>query len=242
MPIVAKLNVRRNRTWVQVVPDAGDAFTLPLHHAPGWLCAGAAVESGAWEELRNMAAYYTLLDKALSLLSRSEHFEAGLKRKLYSRERDPALIELVINECRRLGYIDDARAAGLCAGRLVARGGVGRARIKAELFRQGCPRELIDDALSEHAGQIDKAAEAAQLLDQRRQHFTSKLATLKRKLCQQQPDARRRSFELKRQLGAAVNNYLAAQGFSGEEARSAAQRYVLELLEDADGADGSCIT
>lgn len=237
MPVVAKLVLRRNRTWVQIVPDAGEAFTLPLQHAPAWLSAGASVEPATWEELRAVATYYTLLDKALALLSRSEHFEAGLRRKLYTRERDPALIERVIAECRRQGYIDDARAAGLCAGQLVARGGVGRARIKAELYRRGCPRELIDAAISEHAGQIDEAAEVAQLLDKRRRHFASKLATLRRKLALKQPDTRRHAFELKRLLGAAVGNYLAAQGFSGDEARAAVQRYVLELLGDAAGAD-----
>jgi regulatory protein len=237
MPIVAKLTLRRNRTWVQVAPTAGEALLLPLQHVPAWLSAGANVEAAAWEELRAAAAYYTLLDKALSLLSHSEHFEAGLRRKLYNRERDPALIERVIAECRRNGYLDDARAAGLCAGQLVARGGVGRARIKAELYRRGCPRELIDAALSEHAGQIDEAAEVAQLLSQRRKHFASKLATLRRKLKQKQPDARRHAFELKRQLGAAVGNYLAAQGFSSDEARAVAQRYVLELLGDDSGAE-----
>lgn len=237
MPVVAKLVLRRNRTWVQVVPDAGEAFTLPLQHAPAWLGAGVEVAAAAWAELSAAAAYYTLLDKALSLLAHSEHFEAGLRRKLYTRERDPALIERVIAECRRLGYLDDARAANLCAGQLVARGGVGRAKIKAELYRRGCPRELIDAALLEHAGQIDETVEVARLLHQRRRHFTSKLATLRRKLEQKQPDARRHGFELKRQLGAAVGNYLAAQGFSGDEARTAVQRYVLELLGDDTGAE-----
>jgi SOS response regulatory protein OraA/RecX len=240
MPIVAKLVLRRNRAWVQVVPGAGEAFTLPLQHAPAWLCAGMEVDPAAWDELRATAAYYTLLDKALALLARSEHFEAGLRRKLRDRERDAALVERVIAECRRQGYIDDARAAGLCAAQLVARGGVGRGRIKAELYRRGCPRELIDAALAEHAGQIDEAAEVAQLLAQRRKHFSSKLATLRRKLAQKQPDARRRAFELKRLFSAAVGNYLAAQGFSGDEARAAAQRYVLALLgEDGGGEDAS---
>jgi regulatory protein len=236
MPVVQKLVPRRNQAWAQIIPDTGAAISLPYEHVPPGIGAGADVDEPAWAELCRLSAYYVLLDKALGMLSRREHFEFELKRKLWQRERDEPLIERVLAECRRLSYIDDARAANALAAQLVQRGGMGRPRIKAELSRRGCPRELLDAVLQEHAAQIDETAETQRVLDQRRRHFAAKLEALRRKAVAKQPDARRREYELRRQLGTAVNNYLAAQGLTGDEARTASRRFVAELLgtEDQD--------
>lgn len=235
MPVVLKLLARRNQAWIQIVPDSGDPASLPYEQVPPGLSEGARLSADEWAEITQRSRYYVLLNKALSLLARREHFEAELKRKLWQRERDAALVERVLAECRRLGYIDDLRAANILAAQLVARGGMGRLRIKAELIRHGCPREMLDAALQEHALQIDEALETRNLLEQRRRHFTAKREALQRKLSKLE-DVRRREHELRRQLGAAVYNYLAAQGLTGDDARGVGRRFVQELL-GADIAD-----
>lgn len=233
MPVVLKLIPRRNRTWVQVVPDVGLELRLPVAHLPSWIAEGATVADGVWAEACRQSAYYVLLDKALSLLSHREHFEFELRRKLWQRERDESQIERVLAECRRLNYVDDSRAANTLAAQLVQRGGMGRPRIKAELSRRGCPRELLDEVLAEHTAQIDEAAETQRLLEQRRRHFAAKLVALQRK-ADKQPDPRRRDYDLRRQLGAAVSNYLAGQGLTGDEARAVSRRFILDLIGGDD--------
>ena len=236
MPIVLKLIPRRRETWVEIIPDDGLPLRLPRERLPAGIAPGSAVSEADWATLTREAAYYGLLDSALRILAHREHFEAELRRKLSARERDSRLVEQVMAHCRASAYLDDARAAELIAGQLVSRGGIGRPRLKAELYRRGCPPELIGPALEHHAGGIDEREEAAQLLAARRRQFASRLAQYERRLRLKQPDARRRAFELKRLLSAAVWSYLAAQGLMSEEAREEAGAFVAGLLEEQRGA------
>jgi len=80
--------------------------------------------------------------RALRAADRSRaELDARLEREgIEEDERRHALDEL-----ERLGYVDDARTAGLRAARLAERG-YGDAYIRAELERRGLP---VDEALAE---------------------------------------------------------------------------------------------
>jgi regulatory protein len=236
MPVILKVVPRRGGAWVELVPDAGDSLRLPAGHVPSWAAPGARVAQAAWTALALASRRHLLLDAAARILARREHFEAELRRKLARTEHDAALIEAALAECRRLGYVDDARAAQGYAAELGNRGGMGSPRIRAELMRRGCPAELAASAAAAYVGLIDEAAEVRVLLSRRERQFAAKLEALRRRLARKQPDARRREYALKRQLGAAVGNYLAAQGFASEEARDAALRFVERLLEEHGAA------
>ncbi len=62
-------------------------------------------------------------------------------------ERVEAMIEAVLEDMRRLGYLDDARYAAMKAGSL-ARKGRSQTAIRATLARQGVARERAEAALT----------------------------------------------------------------------------------------------
>lgn len=237
MPLIAKLVPRRKRTWIEIIAAEGGSIRLPAQHVPLGLCAGDTVNGDEWARLTSAAAYYGLFDRALSMLARREHFADELRRKLFFRERERELVERVVAACRGRGYLDDRRAAQYLVGALLARGGVGRAKLKAELLRRGCPRGLADETVDELAAGLDEAAEMRRLLAARRGHFASQLAALRRKKGAGGGRPGKVEQEFRRKAGAAVIRYLAGRGFGGEDAWLAAARLIDELLSEECGAE-----
>jgi len=233
MPLIAKLIPRRNRTWTEIVIDGGDSLRLPNEHIPAGLAAGEPIAPELWAELAAQSAYDLLYDKALRLLSRREHFVAELQRKLQAPSVSEAHVARVIGECKRMGYLDDRRAATTFVAQLLGRGGIGRAKLRQELFTRGCPPALAAEIVQAQAGAIDEAGEVARLLTGHRPQFSSKLAQLRRKLAPAARSERELAMQLRLRLSAAVAAYRAGRGFSGEDTRSAAVRFVQELLGDA---------
>ncbi len=86
-------------------------------------------------------------NKALDLLSRRSHFERELERKLSQRGYETEEVAETLERLRAESFVDDARTAReLIRGRL-ARGPVGRQKLRADLFRRGVAEEVVNEAL-----------------------------------------------------------------------------------------------
>ncbi len=86
--------------------------------------------------------------KAVQLLATRAHFRAELQRKLATRDYPADEIGAALDRLASAGYLNDAKAAAdFVAGRL-AKGGLGRPRLRAELQARGAGGEAIDAALA----------------------------------------------------------------------------------------------
>lgn len=236
MPVVLKLIPRRRKTWVELVPDWGDSIKLPWELLPSDIATGTTVGESRWGELTALAEYHGLRDRALRILGRREHFAGELKRKLFKYSRDDELIGRVLADCQRLGYLDDQRAAQLAVSQLIARGGIGKARLKQELIKRGCSVELARAQVEEHAAELDEATVVKKLLKSRRRQFASRARRMRAKLEPKHGIGARLNRELRQKLGAAVLSYLAARGLTGDVARQPAREMVEEILRETTSA------
>lgn len=231
VPIVTKLIPRRRNTWVELVPDSGEHIKLPREALPAGVYGGSQLDSGEWEQLCALAEYHVMLDRALRILGRREHFVRELERKLRRHSQDRDLVARVIQECLRLKYLDDKRAAVYTTQQLLLRGGIGRARLRQELLKRGCSTDLARRVIAEHGAGLDEPAEVKRLLNARRRSWESRAARLRAKLQAKELPASRLEYELKRQLAAAAKSFLTGRGFSGEAARNAVGEMIEGLLE-----------
>jgi len=86
---------------------------------------------------------------AYRLLTYRPRSHAELEQKLRERQFNEAVIEFVLADLERLGYVNDRQFAGQwAAGRLRLRG-FGRRRIEQELRRKGISHEVIREAINE---------------------------------------------------------------------------------------------
>lgn len=235
MPAIAKLIPRRRQQWVEVVPEQGDSLRLPVEHCPAWVKEGARISDGQWCELAAASRFWLLYDKAVRILGRREHFRAELRRKLSQRELDRQLVGRVMQQCERQGYLDDERAARITIEQLTARGGMGKARLRHELHKRGCPAELVAPAVEAAYVEVDEAGELELLLAKRRKSVESAARTGLARLERKQLPAGRLRYELRGKLLASLQRYLAGRGFGGGEAAGKAQALVDEVVTDLLG-------
>jgi len=87
-------------------------------------------------------------DKAVELLARRPHFELELKRKLETRGYPREAIEETLARLRRSGYIDDRETAAGFVSQRLSRGGLGRARLLADLRARGVVHEVAMEAIN----------------------------------------------------------------------------------------------
>ncbi|HEY8020225.1 MAG TPA: regulatory protein RecX [Thermoanaerobaculia bacterium] len=87
-------------------------------------------------------------EKALQLLAARAHFRAELAKKLAARGYADDEIGAALDRLAAEGYLDDVKAAAdFVAGRL-AKGALGRTRLRAELQARGAAAGAIDAALA----------------------------------------------------------------------------------------------
>lgn len=99
------------------------------------------------------------LKKAYDLLARRAHSSQELRNKLYKRKFPKQDIEIVISECRRLGFLNDEQFADDYASELSSQG-KGPFKIKMKLREKGLSEDHIEQAMNKITGEEESARQA----------------------------------------------------------------------------------
>ncbi len=113
------------------------------------------------------------LDRALKFLQMRFHGRSELSTKLMRQEYGPAVVESVLDDLTRMGYLDDERFAREFAASAARRRQFGRRRSMMELMKKGIARPTAERALDEVYQTHDDLAAARRLIEK-------KAASLKR--------------------------------------------------------------
>jgi regulatory protein len=113
------------------------------------------------------------LDCGLKYLGSRLHSRAELRKKLIRREFGEPVVEGVLDQLARLGYLDDARFAKTKALAAAEHKHHGRRRAFVELLKAGVKKDVADAALEDVYSQADSLGVARELA-------RKKLASLKR--------------------------------------------------------------
>jgi len=143
--------------------------------------------------------------RALKILGNRNYSEQEMRKKLTGKGESEENAEEAVRWLVELGYIDDSNYAGQIVRHYTSKG-YGEARVRAELFKRGIPRDLWDEKLAE----ID---------DDETDDFALEFLRSKLRGSDDKDDLRRASDALVR------------RGFSYDDARAAIGRY-LEWLEE----------
>jgi regulatory protein len=97
------------------------------------------------------------LGVAYAYLNRREHTVSEVRRHLEKQDLDGAVIEDALGTLVDDGYLDDARFARMFVEDKRELQEWGTERIRRGLLDRGVARELIDDALQQEDGDLDRA-------------------------------------------------------------------------------------
>lgn len=111
-------------------------------------------------------------DAAYRYLAYRPRSRAEIEQKLQDKEFNETIVERILTDLERLGYINDRQFAGQWARSRVRLRGFGRRRIERELRDKGVDQDIIKETLAEvfaDEGEIETARQVA----------AKKLATMK---------------------------------------------------------------
>jgi len=105
---------------------------------------------------------FHIKQKAFRLLGRRLHSASELRRKLWNKDYEQKLIDEVIEDLQKNGYLDDIEFIRAFVAEKIKSKNWSIKKIKAELFKRGIATKLIDEMFSE--GQTESDLESAMKL------------------------------------------------------------------------------
>lgn len=165
MPILTRITEQKRRpNRRNIFLDDRFAFGVNLnvvakfHLKPGLELSDRQVRAIQQGEVRQEC-----LDKALRYLERRLYSRHELQTRLTRLEYGPAVIEEVLNDLDRLGYVDDERFARTKALSAARHKHHGKRRAMLELIKAGVARPVAHKALEQVYDVHDSLATARQL-------------------------------------------------------------------------------
>jgi len=155
---------------------------------------------------------YHIKQRAFRLLGRRQHSISELKRKLWNKEYEQKLIDEVIEDLKKNGYMDDKEFIREFVAEKIKSKNWSIKKIKAELFKRGVASKLIDEMLLGHF--IESDFESAIKLAKKKYEIL-----LKRNL---------ESKELRNKL----STYLFSKGFDYDLIKNVCNKLLKVDLED----------
>jgi regulatory protein len=147
-----------------VYVDGKFAFSIKLNVVARFrLREGMEVSAEQIQSIEQGEIRQECLDKALKYLGGRLHSQQELKRKLSRQEYSPALIDEVLADLSRLGYVDDQRFAKTKAMASAKHKHHGPRRAMVELMKAGVKREVAQGAVGDVYEGNDNTAVAREL-------------------------------------------------------------------------------
>ncbi|HDS74158.1 MAG TPA: regulatory protein RecX [Firmicutes bacterium] len=187
---------------------------LELDHAlaiAAGIRVGATISRSDLAELVRKDSIASAEKDALALLTRRDHSEAELRKKLRAKDHDAAAIDVVVARCTDWGYLDDERIARQLVNDAINLKRLGPARIKQKLGELGIDKDVAREAISRAEDNAPSPVEQAlgALASKRRSYARLDAET-----------ARRRMY-----------GFLQRRGFDFDTVRAAVERFENELRD-----------
>lgn len=165
MPVVTKIteqNRRPDRRSIHL--DGAFAFGCNLNVVAKFkLREGMALSEEQVRLIELGEVKQECFDWAIKHLTSRLHSRAELRKKLMRREYGEAVVDAVLQDLSRLGYLDDERFAKTKALSAAQHKHHGRRRAFMELLKSGVKGDVADKALTEVYAEHDSTAVARQL-------------------------------------------------------------------------------
>ena len=166
MPVITKLaDQKRRPNRRSVFLDGAFAFGCNLNVVAKFrLREGMTLSDEQVEQIRQGEVRQECFDQATKLLGTRLHSRSELRRKLVRGEYGDVVIDGVLDDLVRMGYVDDQRFAKTKALSAAQHKHHGKRRAMVELMKSGVTRETATRAVEDVYEQTDSLALARQLV------------------------------------------------------------------------------
>jgi regulatory protein len=153
MKITAIKQQVKNPERVSIFVDGKYEFSLSLDELVKYkLKNNDELDKADVKKYKKISADGKLRARALEWLMNRPHSEREFRDYLYRKKTEPEQTDSLVDEFTQKGYLDNAKFA-LWFTELQARRGKSDRAIRAELFRKGIGKEVVDESIPKSAGE-----------------------------------------------------------------------------------------
>ena len=169
MPTITKILEQKKRpNRRNIYLDGSFAFGLNDNVVAKFrLREGLTLTDDQVKEITQGEVRQECFDYAMKYLGARLHSRAELRRKLVRREYGDQVIDSVLDDLARMGYLDDARFAKTKALSAAEHKHHGRRRAYVELIKAGVKKDVADAALNDVYDSSDSTAAARHLAEKK---------------------------------------------------------------------------
>ena len=154
MRVLKVVKKGKNDVTIQLDDDKYLILKLEVFLKSG-LKKGDEISEDRFSFLIEQNKLFYIKQKAFRLLGRRQHSSSELRRKLWNKDYEQKLIDEVIEDLSKNGYIDDTEFIRVFMAEKSKTKNWSRKRIKSELIKRGLDSKLIDKILSEQYSESD---------------------------------------------------------------------------------------
>jgi regulatory protein len=165
MPTITRIaEQRRQKNRRNIFLDGAFAFGCNLNVVARFrLREGMSLAAEQVEQIKQGEVRQECFDDAMDVLQRRLHSRSELQRKLARKEFGDETVQSVLDDLKRLGYLDDERFAKTKALSAAQNKHHGKRRAKVELMKAGVDSDTADRALGDVYDAHDSLAVARDL-------------------------------------------------------------------------------
>lgn len=165
MPVITRIaEQKRSANRRSIYLDGAFAFGVNLNVVAKFkLKEGMTLTPEQVQAIEQGEVRQDCFDTAMEYLARRLHSRKELRAKLSRKEFGAPLMDSVLDDLERLGYLDDERFAKTKALSAAQHRHHGKRRAMVELLKSGVPGDIARKALDEVYDQTDSLASARQL-------------------------------------------------------------------------------
>ena len=143
---------------------------------------GSEYEDKELKKIKDLAERKLAKDRALEFLKYRSRSEREIRKKLYERRVKRAIIDEIVNDLKRVGFINDKEFALRFSRNFINRKPAGEMLLKTELKKKGIKSEIIDETLKEVYSEFDKKELALRLIEKKKFDISSNDPKIKKKI------------------------------------------------------------
>ena len=143
---------------------------------------GSEYEDKELKKIKDLAERKLAKDRALEFLKYGSRSEREIRKKLYERRVKKGIIDEIVNDLKRVGFINDKEFALRFSRNFINRRPAGEILLKNELKKRGIKSEIIDETLKKVYSEFDKKELALKLIEKKKFDLSSNDPKVKKKI------------------------------------------------------------
>ena len=184
MKVVTKIEKFKGKKGYRKIVFS-DSSTLEIdRELTAYFCIneGTQLDDNEFKKIKELTSRKLAKDRILEFLKHKSRSEGEVRKKLYGLRVKSEIIDEIIDDLKRVGFIDDREFALRFSYDFINRRPAGEILLKSELKKRGISEDIINETIERIYSELDKKELALKLVNKKRFDLSTDDPKVKKKI------------------------------------------------------------